>query len=316
MPKANRLVAGLATVLLAATSLTACASGGSVATVNGTPISKAEFDNKLESSPAALGTLQQMVRELLIEQYAKQNNITVTAADVKKREDDIKANFPTGSWDEMLKARGLTEKDVHQALRDQAIIDAAVGKDIKISDAQIKDYFDKNHAAFDKPAEVRARHILVADLKTADQVEADLKAGKHFSAEAEKYSIDPGSKDKGGELGWFRRGQMVPAFDKAAFSLPVGKISAPVKSPFGYHIIEVQARQPGVKATLANTHDRIESMLRQQQEQPLIAPFLAGLQQKANIQISDPRFQAAFPTPVPVPSAAATAAAPAASSSP
>ena len=316
MPKANRLVAGLATVLLAATSLTACASGGSVATVNGTPISKAEFDNKLESSPAALGTLQQMVREVLIEQYAKQNNITVTAADVTKREDDIKANFPPGSWNEMLKARGLTEKDVHQALRDQAIIDAAVGKDIKVSDAQIKDYFDKNHAAFDKPAEVRARHILVADLKTAQKVEADLKAGKHFSAEAEQYSIDPGSKDKGGELGWFRRGQMVPAFDKAAFSLPIGKISEPVKSPFGYHIIEVQARQPGVKATLANTRDRIESMLRQQQEQPLIAPFLAGLQQKANIQISDPRFQAAFPTPVPVPSAAATAAAPAASSSP
>lgn len=315
MPKVLRLTAGLATALLAA-SLTACASSGAVATVNGTPISKAAFDSKLESSPAALGTLQQMVREELLNQYAKQNNITISDADIQKAEDQLKANFPAGSWDQMLQARGLTEADVHNALREKLIIDKAVGSGIKVSDAQIKQYFDKNHAAFDKPEQVRARHILVADLKTAQKVEADLKAGKHFAAEAEKYSIDPGSKDKGGELGWFRRGQMVPAFDKAAFSLPIKQISAPVKSPFGYHIIEVEARQPGVKATLANTHDRIEDMLRQQQEAPLIQPFLMGLQQKANIQVTDPRFQAAFPTPVPAPSAAATAAAPAASSSP
>ena len=316
MPNAFRLVAGFATALLAASTLTACASGGSVATVNGSPISKAQFDNKLESSPAALGTLQQMVREVLLTQYAQQNNITVSDADITKREDELKANFPAGQWDDMLKARGLTEDDVHNALRDQIIIDKAVGKDIKISDAQIKQYFDKNHAAFDKPEQVRARHILVADLATANKVEADLKAGKDFAAEAAKYSIDPGSKDKGGELGFFRRGQMVPAFDKAAFSLPVNQISAPVKSPFGYHIIQVEEKQPGQIATLANTHDRIESMLRQQQEAPLIQPFLMGLQQKANIQVTDPRFQAAFPTQPPAASAAPNAAAPAASTSP
>ncbi|MDE2482458.1 MAG: peptidylprolyl isomerase [bacterium] len=315
MPNVHRLVAGLATVLLAA-SLSACASGGSVATVNGTPISKAEFDNKLESSPAALGTLQQMVREVLLDQYATQNNITISDDDIKKAEDELKANFPTGSWADMLKARGLTENDVHTFLRDKLILDKALGKDAKVTDAQIKEYFDKNHAAFDKPEQVRARHILVADLATANKVEADLKAGKDFAAEASKYSIDPGSKDKGGELGWFRRGQMVPAFDKAAFSLPVNKISAPVKSPFGYHIIQVEERQPGVKATLANTHDRIEDMLRQQQEAPLMQPFLAGLQQKANIQVSDPRFSAAFPSPPPSQPATTTSAAPAASSSP
>jgi parvulin-like peptidyl-prolyl isomerase len=208
---------------------------------------------------------------------------------------------------------------VHNALREQLIIDQAVGKDVKVSDAQIKAYFDKNHAQFDKPEEVQARHILVPDLKTAEKVEADLKAGKSFSAEAAKYSTDPGSKDKGGELGTFRRGQMVPAFDKAAFSQPVGVVGPPVKSPFGYHIIEVQKRTPAVKATLANTKDKIADMLRQQQEAPLIQPFLMDLQSKANIQINDPRFAAAFPSPPPSePPAAAPAGttAPAASSSP
>ncbi len=311
MRKADRVIAGLATLLLAA-SLTACASGGAIATVNGTAISKSDFDSKLESSPTALGTLQQMVREMLLDQYAKQNNITASDDEIAKREDEIKANFPNGSWDQMLKARGLTENDVHSLLSQQIIIDKAVGKDIKITDAQIKAYFDKNHAAFDKPAQVRARHILVADLATANKVEALLKQGKDFATLAHEYSTDPGSKDKGGELGFFRRGQMVPAFDKYVFSAPLNVISPPIKSPFGYHIIQVEEIQPGVTATLANTRDRIVDTLRQQQEGPLIAPFLQSLQAKANIVVTDPRFQAAFPSPAPADTAPA-AAAPAAS---
>ncbi len=314
MSKAHRILAGLATALLAGT-LVACSGGGTIATVNGQAISQASFDSKLEGSPAARGTLQQMVQEALIEQYAKNNNINVTDADIAAREDQLKANFPNGSWGDMLKARGLTEADVHNALREQIILDKAVGGSVKVSDAQISAYFAKNHAAFDKPAQVDARHILVPDLATANKIEAQLKAGAKFSALAKQYSMDPGSKDKGGELGWFRRGQMVPAFDQAAFSLPVGKISAPVKSPFGYHIIQVEKRQPGVKATLANTHDRIADLLRQQQEAPLIQPFLAGLQEKATITVNDPRFAGLFPSPPPA-AAPAASVAPAASSSP
>jgi len=315
MPKADRIVAGLCTMLLAS-SLAACAAGGgTIATVNGQAISKADFDNKLESSPAAVSTLQQMVRDMLITQYAQQNHIDVTDAQISAKEDQIKANFPPGSWSDMLKARGLTEQDVHNALREQIIIDDAVGKNINVSDAQIKAYFDKNHAQFDQPASVQARHILVPDLKTAEKVEADLKGGANFATEAEKYSTDPGSKDKGGELGTFRHGQMVPAFDQAAFSLPVGVISAPVKSPFGYHIIQVESRTPGVKATLANSKDKIAELLRQQNEAPLIQPFLMDLQNKANIQISDPRFSAAFPTPEPTPPAVTGTPAPATSPS-
>jgi foldase protein PrsA len=312
MPKADRIVAGLCTMLLA-TSLTACASGGTIATVNGQAISKADFDNKLESSPAALSTLQQMVREELLTQYAQKNNITVSDAQIAAKEDQIKANFPPGSWSDMLKSRGLTEQDVHNALRDQIIIDQAVGKNINVTDAQIKQYFDKNHAQFDQPASVQARHILVPDLKTAQKVEADLKGGANFATEAQKYSTDPGSKDKGGELGTFRRGQMVPAFDAAAFSQPVGEVGPPVKSPFGYHIIQVEKRTPAVTATFANTKDKIADILRQQQEAPLVQPFLQDLQSKANIQVSDPRFSAAFPS---APPAAAPAASSAASPAP
>jgi len=303
MSQIRRVFTGLAVVLLGA-ALSACSGGGTVATVNGQPITKAEFDAKLEESPIARQVLQSMVLDRLIEQYAQKHNIQITPQEIAQREDQIKANFPGNSWEQLLNSRGLTEKDVQHQLKIQLIIDKALASNVHVTPTQIKQYFDKNHAAFDQPAEAKARHILVSDLATAEKVEKLLKEGQHFSALAKEYSIDPGSKDNGGELGWFRQGQMVPAFDKYAFSAPIGAISPPIKSPFGYHIIQVQERKPAVKATLANSSQKIEQMLAQQQEQPLIAPFLQQLQQQATIQINDPRFAGLFPTPPPATSAA------------
>ncbi len=307
MSKALRITAGLAALLMGA-SMTACSGSGAVATVNGQPIGRSTFDNRLEASPMGRTVLQQLVQETLIEQYAKNNKITVSNAEIDARENQIKANFPSGSWDEMLKSRGLTEADVRSALREQLILDKALAKDVTISPAEIRDYFNKNHASFDKAEQVTARHILVPNLALANTVEADLKGGQSFSALAKKYSTDPGSKDKGGELGTFRRGQMVPAFDKYAFSAPIGTISPPIKSPFGYHIIQVESRTPGQKATIASATPQIVQTLRQQQEAPLIQPFLQGLQQKATIVVNDPQFAGLFAT-----SAAPGAASPAAS---
>jgi len=103
---------------------------------------------------------------------------------------------------------------------------------------------------------------------------------------------------------------MTPTFDKVAFSAPINQISQPVKSPFGYHIIQVEDRKPAQKATLASTHDQIATMLRQQQESPLLQPFYQQLQQNAKIQINDPRFEGLFPTPPPAAPSQAPSAAP------
>ncbi|MDQ2873142.1 MAG: peptidylprolyl isomerase [Candidatus Eremiobacteraeota bacterium] len=311
MSKVHRLLTGVATALLTV-SLAACqgsGSGGSVVTVNGQGVSHADFDKQLENSPSARQVLQTMVTNTLLDQYAKQNNITVSDADIDKVVNQYKTQYPNGEFDTLLKARGMSEADFRNLIRPQLIVDKAVGGNIKISDADIAAYFKKNRAAFDTPSEVHARHILVPDLKTANKVEADLKSGKDFAAEAKQYSQDPGSKDKGGDLGWQRKGGLVPAFEKYAYTAPLNQTSPPIKSPFGYHIIQVIERKPAKVAKLSDVHDQIALTLRQQQEAPLVSPFIQGLLQKAKIDVNDPRFAGVFPSPAPAPGASAAPAA-------
>jgi foldase protein PrsA len=288
-------------VSLAACSSGATETGGDVATVNGQKISRAAFDQKLESGPSGKSTLAQLIQSSLVEQYATTNKIDVTDAEIAKREDEIKAKYPAGQFDQILKQQGLTENDVHQILRDQIIIEKAVAPKVTVSEADIKAFFTKNHALLDTPEQVQARHILVADEKTANDIEAKLKAGGDFAALAKQYSTDPSTKDKGGELGFFGKGQMVPAFQNAAFADPVGKVTAPVKSPFGWHIIQVEAKKPAVVATLANAHDKIRDQLQQQARGQATPAFLQSLRAGAQITINDDRLKDALPPAAPAP---------------
>jgi len=309
MSRTHRVVTLLASAALGA-SLAACAggtSGGNVAAVNGQPITRADFDRKLESSPAAKQILNQLVQQSLIDQYARDKKIDVSQAEIDKKEAETRAKFPPGQFEQIVKNQGLTEQDVQQILRQQLILEKAVGPQVHVTDADVKAYFDKNHATFDKPAQVKARHILVADQKTANEVLAKLKAGGSWDALAKQYSTDPASKDKGGELGYFGKGQMVPQFQDAAFNAKVGQIVGPIKSPFGYHIIQVEDKKPATKATLASVSDQIRQQLVQQQEQQQYPIFLQQLRGAAKIDVYDDRFKDLFPAVPPPPSQAPAA---------
>ena len=288
--------------------------GGNVAAVNGQAISRADFDRKLESSPTAKQVLSQMVQQQLLDQYARDKKVDVSQAEINKKEDEIKAKYPAGQFEQIVKQQGLTEQDVQQILKGQIVLEKAVSPQVHVSESDIKAYFDKNHAMFDKPEQVKARHILVADAGTAKTVLAKLKAGGSWDALAKQYSTDPSSKDKGGELGFFGRGQMVPQFQDAAFGAKAGQTVGPVKSPFGYHIIQVEEKKPATKATLANTHDQIKTQLTAQQQQQQVPVFLAQLRSGAKIDVYDDRYKDAFPPPAPTPGPAG-AASPAAAAS-
>jgi peptidyl-prolyl cis-trans isomerase D len=138
---------------------------------------------------------------------------------------------------------------------------------VTITDADYQKAYQQNQEQYKTPEEVDVRHILVKTEEQAKDIKKQLEGGADFAALAKKYSEDPGSKDTGGLYKNVQHGKMVPEFDKAAFSLPVGKISDPVKTSFGYHILKVDAHRPAGQRSLAEVKPEIESQLRAQMEQ-------------------------------------------------
>ena len=143
-----------------------------------------------------------------------------------------------------------------------------------MTDAEIQAFYDQNKEMFSRPEERRARHVLVKVDATADQatldaaqktiesVAAQARAGADFAQLAAKYSDDPGSKTQGGDLGFFPRGRMVPEFDEAVFTMAPGAISDPIRTSFGYHVIQLQEVRPAGQRPLADVKEQIKGQLR------------------------------------------------------
>lgn len=154
----------------------------------------------------------------------------------------------------------------------------------KVTKDEVQAAYDKMVKDFKPVEEVHARHILVKTEDEAKQVEADLKSGTPFEVEALDKSIDTGSAKNGGDLGYFQKGQMVPEFEKAAFDLKVGDVSAPVKSQFGWHIIKVEDKR-------MSSPPPFEKVAPQLQQQVLVQAFdstMSDLKKNVQIDIKDP----------------------------
>ncbi len=151
-----------------------------------------------------------------------------------------------------------------------------------ITEAEIKAAYDQEAAKVAQTERVRARHILVASEKEAQDIEAQLKAGGKFEDLAKKYSLD-GSKDFGGDLGYFTAPEMVPEFSKAAFALKVGEVSDPVKTDFGWHIIKLEDRKMGA----AQPYDQVKGAIRNVLMRKKAQEIMVGLRKTAKIEILD-----------------------------
>ena len=176
------------------------------------------------------------------------------------------------------------------------MMDAEVANEPAPSDAQVREFYDKNPDKFKQDEAVRASHILFrvaenADAatkkKTLEQAQSVLKqarGGADFGELAKKYSAD-GSAQQGGDLNFFTKGQMVPAFDQAAFSMKPGEISDIVTTQFGYHIIKVTDRRAPSTVPYEQVSERIKEYLIEQQKQQKGQAFIDSLKQKAKIEV-------------------------------
>jgi foldase protein PrsA len=236
--------------------------------------------------------LQYLVQRVQLEQKAKELGISVTDKEVDERLKRVVTQFFGGSekkYKQSLKKQGVSEQLVLDDLRSTLLsekIFAKVGNSAKVTDAEIKNYYDSHPELYGKKTSRDVRHILVPSKELADDIYRKLKAGGDFAALAKKYSTDPGSKNVGGKL-TIQQGQTVPPFDKVAFALAVGEISKPVKTSYGWHVIEALTPvKTGTSTPLSSVKKTISDTLVGQKKSEAVSKWLADLKKEYKDKIT------------------------------
>lgn len=152
-----------------------------------------------------------------------------------------------------------------------------------VEDAEVRAFFDQNADKFTIGTKIRASHILVKTEKEAEDILSKIKKGKDFGELAKTLSKDPGSAQKGGDLGYFERGRMVPEFEQAALSLKPGEISKPVKSRFGFHIIKLVDIKKGEPANFEQSKESIRRQLISEKRKNLFDAYIEKLEGRTEI---------------------------------
>lgn len=208
--------------------LTACSSGDSetVAETSAGNVTKEQFYEELKKRNGAEVLKEMITLKVLEDKYE------VTDEQIENELANIKEQVGE-EYEEVLQMQGLTEEALKQDIKNGLLQEAAFTDGIEVTDEEVQQYYDR------MKTEIEARHILVEDEETAKEVKDKLNNGGDFKKLVKEYSTDEASAAEGGELGFFTVGSMVPEFEDAAYNMDVGEISDPIKSDFGYHIIEV-----------------------------------------------------------------------------
>lgn len=209
---------------------------------NGQDFSKDEGKKILEEIKKQV--LDAMINDKIALQEAEKEGVSLSDEEFQDAMKSLEEyHGGKDALDKYISQQGLDRESFEESVKEQMIINKFKEKitaDVKVTDEEIKKFYDENKAMFELPApEIRASHILVDTQEEAEKILAEIKAGADFAELAKKYSKDPATKDIGGDLGYFSKGKMDADFEKAAFALKTGQISDVVKTSFGYHIIKV-----------------------------------------------------------------------------
>lgn len=242
------------------TATTGAVNQNVVAVVNGKNISREELDSVKAQLPGRGSdeqVLEQLVELKVLAQKARKDGLDKDPA--------IKAELERAA--ESILANHLVKN---------------VLKDKTFTDEQMKAEYDTVVAKMPKKDEYKAAHILVEDEALAKDIQAKVANGGDFAALAKEHSTDPGSKDQGGDLGWFEAGMMVPEFAKAVTALEAGKTTAePVKSQFGWHIIRLEDKRPVPPPAFDAVKPQLTNMLRQK----AVDDFIEEARKSAKVEI-------------------------------
>ena len=289
-----------------------------VAVVNGTAITRAEYLSALNHTKqryvqqgrplddAAVEKLEKYVLDNLISQEllfeeCRRAGIQVEKSDVDTQLSRFKQQFPTEeAFRKALSERSLTvamlESQIEKGFAIQKFVQERIVNQIKIGKTEPQEFYDANPSLFLQPEMVRASHILIKVESGSDEsqrAEADrkikaiqkqIKEGKDFAEVARRFSEGP-SRTQGGDLGFFRSGQMVPPFEQVAFAIAPGAVSEKVVTRFGYHIIKVTDKKPAGTVSFTEARDKIIRHLKQVKTDQGIKRYAEELKDKADIQL-------------------------------
>jgi peptidyl-prolyl cis-trans isomerase C len=247
-----------------------------IASVNNKSITISMLENKIENLPQyyqafAAQHKKEVVDELIIEE------LLYEAA--KKRKLDKDPDM-----------RQLIA-DARRKILISRVIEDETKKSAPVSEDDVREHYQQNKEKYMIPEMVRASHILTSTEEEAYQAKGELERGADFAAVANEYSKDL-TKDRGGDLGYFKKGQMIPEFESAAFNLDIGQVSDVVNTRFGYHIIKLIDRKPAAYRGFDEVADEIRvSIMRDRQRQSFDA-FAAQLREQADIKINQSALEA------------------------
>lgn len=241
-----------------------------LATVNGRQITENDIQEAIKRFP------KEQQAYLATEQGKKQLLEQLISFEVfynygKEMEYDKTKEYTTAI--EIMERDALTQLSVNKVL-----------SQVELTDKEVEDYYNANKSNFVVGEMISAKHILVDTEELAKEVAEEIKNGMTFGDAATKYSTCP-SKAQGGNLGKFGKGQMVPEFEEAAFNLEIGKVSEPVKTQFGYHLIQVEEKQEATEKSFDEVKDLIRTNLLQERQNVKYATTLEKLKKKYNVEV-------------------------------
>lgn len=288
-----------------------------IALVNGVAITKAEFDRgmarvqrQLTGMGRPLGdshlakmqedVLVSLIESELLYQESQKEGIKIDEAAIDEQLAAVKKRFPDeAEFQEALNEQNVFEADIRSDFRRgkavEQLIDEKVVSKISVSDEETMGYYDQNLNLFKQPEQVQASHILIKADPDADEsqkaqareelegIRRKLQEGEDFAALAKEFSQGP-SSTKGGDLGYFGRGQMVKPFEEAAFALEPGEVSDIVQTRFGYHLIKVTDKKAESAIPYDDVKDRLEQYLKQRKIQKEVSLYVEGLKAKAELE--------------------------------
>jgi foldase protein PrsA len=229
--------------------------------------------------------MQFLIQAEWVEQEAEKQHIKVSDAEVKRSfADQKKASFPTEkSYQQFLKTSGMSEADILFRVKlnelQEKLTQKITKSATKISDEDVKEYYDKNKKRFAQPERRDLRIVLTKNEDKANEAKAALDSGSDFKTVAKQYSIDEASKAQGGKLPAVAKGQQEKSLDEAVFKAKKGTLVGPVKTQFGWYVFEVEKITPASQQSQDEAAETIKNLLRSQRQQKTLDDWIKNFRE-------------------------------------